>query len=340
MGPEKVQKQSVDLSICILTHNLPVLLSQCVASCVSEIERAGINGEIIIIDNASTDRYPEKLAASTPTIRVIRNDENLGFAVANNRAVKMSRGESVLILNDDAILQEGSLALMLSALKSDPRIAAAGPILVFPDGSPQVLYMNKRLPNIRGMFAEFTGRDLTWRHKRWAREWLTMWDSPEHAAEPEQLSGACLLVRRQAWDQMGGFDEQFYHVLDDTDLCFRLRSAGWRFRCVQAARVTHYGGFTVARWDQLEQRRNYYKCIYAYFRKHSSFPKYLLARVVLGLAVVFIISEATFWGTWRLVKSRRRVSVSELARKTRGRLALLWALLRVSAATDPRVSRP
>lgn len=329
----------MDLSVCILTHSQPVLLRQCVASCVSEIERAGLSGEIIVVDNASGDRYPEELAASMPMVQVIRSEENMGFAVANNMAVNLSRGENVLLLNDDAILQAGSLELMMSALKADPRIAAAGPTLVFPDGSPQVLYMNKRLPNVRGMFSEFTGRDLTWRHKRWAREWLTMWDSPEHAAEPEQLSGACLLVRRQAWQQVGGFDEQFHYVLDDTDLCFRLRKAGWRFRCVQAALVTHYGGSTFVRWDRIEQQLNYYKCIYAYFRKHSSFPRYLLARLVLGVAVVLTFAEATFWGTWRLAKNRRNVSLNELARKTRARLALLWSLLRAGTTGAPEPSR-
>jgi len=339
MAPEKVQNRSMDLSICILTHNLPVLLSQCVTSCVNEIERAGLSGEIIVIDNASSDRYPEKLAASTPTVRIIRNDENLGFAVANNRAVKISRGENVLILNDDAILQEGSLGLMMSALKSDPRVAAAGPTLVFPDGSPQLMYMKRRLPNLRGMVAEITGRDLRWKDRPWTRKWLTTWESPEHVAEPEQLSGACLLVRREAWDEMGGFDEQFYHVLDDTDLCFRLRKAGWQFRCVEAARVTHYGGFTIVRWDQLELRRNYYKCINAYFRKHYSLPRYLLARVVLGLAVVFIFAEATLYGTVHLARSGRKVSLSELTQKARGRLALLWSLLRVGTVRGPQTSR-
>ena len=329
----------MDLSVCILTRNLPILLSQCVESCIREIERAGLSGEIIIVDNASSDRYPEKLAATTPMVQVIRSEEHLVFGVAQNRAVKASHGEYILLFNDDAILQEGSLALMLSALKSDPRTAATGPTLVFPDGSPQVLYMNKRLPSVRGMFAEFTGRDLAWRHKRLARKWLTMWDSPEHAAEPEQLSGACFLIRREAWDAMGGFDEQFRWVLDDTDLCFRLRKAGWRFRCVEAARVTHYGGLTHARRDRLEQQLDYYKCIYGYFRKHSSFPKYLLARVVLGVAVVFIFVEQTFWGTWRLAKSRRNVSLSELARKIRGRLALLWSLLRAGTTRAPEPSR-
>lgn len=111
----------MDLSVCILTRSQPVLLTQCVAACVSEIERARLTAEIIVIDNASADRYPDSLAASTPLVRVIRNEENLGFAAANNKAIRMSSGRDVLILNDDAILQEGSLKLMIEALDSIPR---------------------------------------------------------------------------------------------------------------------------------------------------------------------------------------------------------------------------
>lgn len=326
----------MDLSVCILTHSQPVLLPKCVDSCVLEIQRAGLSGEIIIVDNASSDRYPEKVAATRPMVRVVRNEENMGFAVANNLAVKMSLGENVLLLNDDAILQERSLGLMMSELGADPRVGAVGPSLVFPDGSPQLLYMNKRLPHLRGMFCEFLGVDRRLRQKPWTRDWLTLWGSPEEAAEPEQISGACFLARRQAWDQVGGFDDQFYYVLDDADLCFRLRKAGWRFRCIEAARVTHFGGSTFARWDRLDQARNYYECVYAYFRKHTSLPGYLLVRAVLGFAVVLVFAEATFFGTLGLVRSRRTVTFGELARKTRGGLALLWSMLRVSTARGPR----
>lgn len=331
----------MDVSICILTHSQPLLLPRCVASCIREIERAGLNAEIIIVDNASSDRYPEAMAAAMPVVRVVRSEKNMGFAVASNMAVRLSRGEDLLLLNDDAILQEGSLQLMIAALKSDPGVAAVGPMLVFPDGSPQVLYMNKRLPHLRGMVLEFTGRDLRWRHKRWVREWLTMWGSPENADEPEQLSGCCLLIRRRAWNEMGGFDEQFYYVLDDTDLCYRLRKAGWRFRCVRTARVTHYGGSTFVRWDRLEQQFNYYRCVYAYFRKHKGILTYLAMRTVLEIAVLFVFAESTLHETVNLIRSRRRVGVNELIRKARGKLALLWCVLRVGAAPGgpPQPSR-
>jgi GT2 family glycosyltransferase len=104
------------LSICILTHNQPELLPLCVASCFEEIERAGIAGEVIVIDNASTDRYPEKLRETYPQVRIIRNEQNLGFSAGNNIGIRASQGRYILILNDDAILQPECLNLMFQAL--------------------------------------------------------------------------------------------------------------------------------------------------------------------------------------------------------------------------------
>jgi GT2 family glycosyltransferase len=122
------------LSICILTHSQPELLPMCVAACFAEIARAGITGEVTILDNASVDGSPERVAKLFPTVRIIRNDRNLGFSAANNMGIRRSQGQYVLILNDDAIFQEDSLWRMLRALESNSRIGAVGPKLINRDG--------------------------------------------------------------------------------------------------------------------------------------------------------------------------------------------------------------
>ena len=106
----------MELSVCILTHDQPELLPHCVGACISEIAKAQIAAEIIIIDNASSDAYSAKLAGRSPLIRVIRNEQNLGFSAANNVAIRSTTGRYILILNDDAVLGPGSLALMLRQL--------------------------------------------------------------------------------------------------------------------------------------------------------------------------------------------------------------------------------
>src|SRR5580698_3686893 len=119
----------MDLSICILTYNQPKLLPECVEACLREITRSRIVAEIIIIDNASADRYPEAAARAFPSTRVLRNERNLGFSEANNHAIQDSTGRLVLVLNDDAILLPNSLRLMTAKLDSDPAIGAVGPKL-------------------------------------------------------------------------------------------------------------------------------------------------------------------------------------------------------------------
>src|SRR5215831_6261157 len=114
----------MDVSICILTHSQPVLLPQCVAACLGEIQRTGVAAEIIIVDNATRDAYPSRLVCVSPIVRVIRNEQNLGFSAANNEAIRASRGRYVLILNDDALLGKGSLQLMFDRLDSSPTVAA------------------------------------------------------------------------------------------------------------------------------------------------------------------------------------------------------------------------
>jgi GT2 family glycosyltransferase len=331
MFPSGRQTSSLDLSVCILTHSQAVLLRRCVAACVSEIERARLAAEIIIIDNASRDRYPDKLAALTPIIRIIRNEENLGFGVANNRAIRMSSGRLVLILNDDAILEEGSLKLMVSRLESDPRIGAIGPSLLNPDGSLQSGYMNKRLPHLRGLVCELLGLDQFLRLNPWTRAWLTMWDDPKNSPEPEQLAGACLLVRRQALDQESLFDEGFYYLLEDADLSYRLRKAGWRILCVQAAHITHHGGATFSRWSPIEQRTNYFRSYTYFFKKHSSPVKYFLVRLALGLVIPIWMCERAIPGIMR-----RSWTYIELANETRANFRLLRSTLWAWGSRRPR----
>jgi GT2 family glycosyltransferase len=320
---------SMDLSICIITHSQPVLLPQCVAACISEIGRSQLAAEIIIVDNASSDRYPERLAAVSPMIRIIRSEENLGFGTANNNAVRMSSGRHVLILNDDAILQEGSLGLMILALQSDPRIGAVGPNLLNPDGSLQRLGMNKRLPHLRGVVCEFLRLDEVLRQNRWARDWLTLWDHPGKSAEPDQVAGACLLARRQALDEVGRFDEGFYYVLEDADLCYRLRKAGWRIVCTQRAQVTHYGSATYSKWTGFSQTANHFRSVSYFFKKYSSPPKYLLVRLTLGLVLLIRMCHRALSGIMR-----RRFTCEEMGHKVHVNLKLLRSILRADTGHE------
>ena len=310
---------SMDLSICIITHSQPVLLPQCVAACISEIGRSQLAAEIIIVDNASSDRYPERLAAVSPMIRIHRNEENLGFGMANNIAIRISRGRYVLILNDDAVLQEGSLGLMVQRLDADPTLAAVGPTFLNSDRSPQNDFMYLQFPRLRRVLCEHLLLASALGKNRITRSLFALGRKPW--ASPDWLAGACLLVRREALDSVGLFDDGFYYLFEDTDLCWRFRKAGWHIASVAEAQVVHYRSASYSKWVDCEQRLNLVRSTAYFFKKHSSPQKYFLVRLSLG-GVLLI---RTPFGILRWIG--RGLSYEEVNDRTRANLRLVRSVL-------------
>ncbi len=278
---------NIDLSVCVLTQSQPILLRQCVAACAEEIHRAGITGEIILIDNASIDAYPQKVAELFPAAKVIRNEKNLGFSEANNRAIRVSRGRLVLILNDDAILQPGSLGRMLEKLESDPKIAAVGPYLLNPDGSAQLDMTNKRFPHLRGLLCEFLGLNPILNKSALTRDLFTLWKDAETSGDTDHIAGACLLARRKALDSVNLFDEHFYFWFDDTDLCYRLKKSGWRLFYLTEARVRHYGSSSFKRLTRTERSTILFGSLVYFYTKNVGRVRCVFLR--LALAAAFLL---------------------------------------------------
>ena len=289
----------IDLSICILTRYQPELLPKCVASCVTEIERSGISAEIIIIDNASWDGSPQRVAGLYPMVRVIRNEENLGFSAANNRAIRISQGRNLLVLNDDAMLKKGSLGLMLSAVESGSRVGAVGPKLLNPDGSVQRNYTHRRFPRVRSLLCGFLGLDILLEKWAWTRDFFTHGLDPEVSGETDHVAGACLLARREALESVGLFDEKFYYLFEDADLCHRLKDAGWRIVYLADAHVTHFGSASMNKLTQLDKSAIVFRSMGYYFDKHFSRFESRLLRLVL--ASLFLI-RLPFFCVYRVLR--------------------------------------
>lgn len=275
----------MDLSICILTRNQPDLLPRCVASCVAEIEREGIASEIIVIDNASCDGSPQKAANLSPLIRLVRNEKNLGFSAANNIGIRMSRGRYVLILNDDTEFHPGALGLLVRVMDADPRLGAVGPKLLNPDGSLQRGNAQKKFPHLPGMVSELLRFDFILAKFPATRDLLTNRRDEERGGDAEQIDGACLLARREALDAVGLFDEGFYFCFEDTDLCYRLKKAGWRLLYSPEAHVIHYGAASFKKVLRSRRTAMFLEGLIRYFRKHSSPGRFLLFRLTLAVTL-------------------------------------------------------
>ena len=296
----------MELSICILTRNQPDLLPRCVASCLAEIERAGIASEIIVIDNASCDGTPQKVAKLSPLVRLIRNEENLGFSEGNNKGIRMSSGKYVLILNDDTEFRPGALGLLVRVMDADPRIGAVGPKFLNPDGSLQRGNAQKRFPCLRGMVSELLNLDVIFEKFPATRDLLTNRRDDKQGGDAEQIDGACLLARREALDAVGLFDEGFYFLFEDTDLCYRLKKAGWRLLYCPEAQIIHYGGSSFKKVLRSQRAAMYFEGLIRFFRKHSSPGRFLLFRLTLAATLCLKLPLAVLFSLSPLGKVRRR----------------------------------
>jgi hypothetical protein len=226
-------QRELAVSVVLVTFNSASDINACIEAL--EMIPGDISVEVIVVDNASQDGTVRRFAAAKrrkETV-VIENRCNRGFAAAANQGARRSRGEFVLFLNPDARLEERSLTALLSVLRLEPGVGAAGPQLVGPDGSLQISARPR--PGLVAVLLEALLLDSLFPRSRW----LCTWATDEDPLPAECLSGACLLIRRSLFESLGGFDERFFLYAEDVDLCARARLAGYRLMMVPRARVTH-----------------------------------------------------------------------------------------------------
>ena len=220
-------RDSAGPSIVIPVFNKAVLTYQCLKSLIEHTAPGSY--EVIVVDNASSDETP-RLLGHVEGLRVIRNAANLGFVDACNQGAAEARGEGVLFLNNDTMVFPGWLPPLVEALAADPTVGAVGGQLIYPTG---------RLQEAGGIiWNDGTG----WNYGRGDDR-----DRPDYqyAREVDYCSGACLLVRRRLFAELGGFDRRFAPAYyEDTDLCFEIRRLGYRVVYQPRARVLHMEGAT------------------------------------------------------------------------------------------------
>ncbi|MFB3828915.1 MAG: glycosyltransferase family 2 protein [Bryobacteraceae bacterium] len=221
--------------------------------------------EIVVVDNASRDHTREEVARRG--VRLIANPRNLGFAAAANQGIRALSTPFIVLLNPDAVIQAGIEALERAC--ELPHTAGAGGKLLGADGRPQVGFMVRRLPTATALSFEALLVNRLWRSNpvNWKYRCLGM---NVNLPQPvEQPAGAFLMVRRDAWEALGGFDEGFYPLwFEDVDFCKRARDRGWELRYVPEAVAKHTGGHSLNNL-QVEQRPLYwYRSLLGYAARH------------------------------------------------------------------------
>lgn len=248
---------AVDLSILIVSWNVRELLVAALAALPAAT--APTTWEAIVIDNASQDGSAEAVAERFPGVELIRNDTNAGFGRANNQGIAVARGRYVLFLNSDTVTPPAALARLVEFMDAHPEAGVCGPRLLMPDGRPQAYaFGGDPRPGYlarRGWQRLIRGRAL--------HDWAT-----GAIQSVDWVSGACLLVRHEALQQVGGFDEAFFMYFEDNDLCLRLRQAGWQVFYYPQVSIIHVGGQSLK--QNATAQRAYQNSLAYFYRKHYS----------------------------------------------------------------------
>ena len=272
--------------------------------------------EIIVADNASTDGSAALARTVAPHATVIALERNLGFAGGVNAARKAARTPRLLLLNPDAAPTPGAIARLADALDQAPDIGAVSGRLVDADGTPQHGFNVRRLPTLASLAADLLLIDHLWPDNPASVRYYARDLDPDASADVEQPAAACLMIRADVFDRLGGFDEAFWPAWwEDVDFCRRLLATGHRIRYVPDAVFLHQGGASLEALGTRTFERVFAANRRRYVRKHHG---RLAAALVGGLG----IAGAAMRGVARAVRPRPlRPRKAPISRKIGPRLA-------------------
>ena len=258
------------IDVVVVSHNTADLLVRCLDTVLAESPRS-----VVVVDHASSDGSAARVRREHPSVDVRAFDDNPGYAAGVNRGMAATDGDLCLVLNADTELRPGCLEALTVAAARHPSAAVLGPALLNPDGTRQ-----------RSTYPEPTPLRLALQDlgllERLSRPRPT----------PAWLLGAALLLRREAWDRLGGFDEAYGMYFEEVDFCRRARAAGLEVRLVPDAHVVHVGGASTSAYRQSMARR-YFASRARYYHQHYSRRRFHLLRAeTAAVALGRLVQEA------------------------------------------------
>jgi GT2 family glycosyltransferase len=273
----------VDLSIIIVNYNVRHFLEQCLGSLKKASGR--IKCEIIVVDNNSADGSCSMVSSRFPEAFLIRNSSNLGFAAGCNQGIKISKGKYILLLNPDTVVEEDTFDKCINFMEMHPEAGATGVKMI--NGSGRLLPESKRaFPTPLTAFFKMSGLSAIFPGSRFFnRYYLGHLDSSK-TSEADILSGAFMLIRREAIEKTGPLDESYFMYGEDIDLSYRLTRTGYKNYYFPETRIIHYKGESTRRSD-LNYLIYFYRAMLIFIRKHFTGNGYLVLRILLNIAVYF-----------------------------------------------------
>jgi GT2 family glycosyltransferase len=305
-----------------------------VLECLDSLQKycGSVCAEVIIVDNASTDGTPDLVAKRYPNFKLIRNSQNYGFAKANNIGILQCSGDYICLVNSDVVFSDDCISPMIKCLSETPEVAMVGPKMLGPDGS--VRRSTMRFPTIWNNFSRALGFDLLFPHSGfWGGLLMADFDH-QRTMSVEVLNGWFVVVRREALEQVGLLDTQFFMYGEDIDWCYRFRKAGRGILFFADSAAIHYGGSSSAsapiRFCTEMLRANL-----QYWRKHHG---WLAQQMFLVSLAVFHLGRAVALAFNYLWLPAKRPNVASKLRRSVA--CLRWTALAMSGMEDTCQTRP
>lgn len=255
---------SPEISVVVLSWNTRDLTLACLRALRADEGRH--SREVIVVDNGSADGSADAIASDFPEVALVRNPDNRLYSAGNNQGARLATGRWLCLLNSDTEVRPGALDTLRDFLAAHPSYGAAGPKLLWPDGRTQPACRALPTPPSALFEATSLGRVPP---GSWLQRRIRMEDfDHDHSRDVEQPPGACLMMSRQEYLEMGGLDERLSLYFNDVDLCLRLRNAGRKIRFVAEAEVIHHMGKSTGQGDRQRVNVLWWRNHHDLYRKH------------------------------------------------------------------------
>jgi len=291
-----------DLTVIIVNWNVEELLRDCLKSVYGRAQTISL--EVLVVDNSSSDGSIEMVEKEFPQVRLFKNKENVGFAKANNQAIKQGKGRYILLLNPDTLIVGDALATMVLFMDNHRDTGAVGPRILNPDKTVQ-LTCGRYSPTLLTELWDFTKlSSLFPRSRIFGKSLMGFW-SHNDTREVELLSGACMMVRKDAIEQIGLMDEHFFLFAEETDWCYRIRKNGWKIYLNADAEVIHLGGQSVS-LSSNNMLLESCKSMCLFFTKHQGRVAGFAYRTIV---FIFIGLRIPVYWLWQYVRPSNRPQI-------------------------------
>ena len=281
MGTRRTHAPALQLSVIVVNYNVRDFLHHALVSLQKAMK--GLRGEIIVVDNASDDGSVEMVRRRFPSVALIANKTNFGFAKANNIALDRARGKYFLLINPDTLVQEDTLRVMVEFFDENPDVGLAGCKILNPDGTFQ-LACRRSFPTPWVAFTKMSGLSSLFPNTRLFGRYNLTYLSPDETYEIDAVSGSFMMVRREVYKQVGGLDEAFFMYGEYLDWCYRIQQAGWKNYYVHSTKLIHYKGESTKR-SNLDEIRTFYEAMHLFVRKHLSRSHFFALFLRLAISV-------------------------------------------------------